>query len=268
MIEIKQLRYQYGGKEPVFSGLDLCLRPNHIYGLLGLNGSGKSTLLNLMTGMLLPQEGSVLIDGQKVARRGVETLSRMFYVPDEFMFLKMKLWRFVGLYAPFYERFDRALLVRCLADFGFSGDVELSALSLGEKKKVMISFALACRTPVVLMDEPTNGLDIPSKSIFRKMLMRHMGEDQLFVLSTHQVHDVEQLLDEVIILRPGKLPFTASMEALAGRYRFASGPTDEGALYAEPSPEGFRVVTEQAGGDESQVDLELLFNAVTKGFLR
>lgn len=207
MIAVDDLTFAYGAKSRnVLEHLDLTLEQNRIYGLLGKNGAGKSTLLHLMAGLLRPTEGRVAYNGVATCMRQHDVLGDMFLLSDESSLPGVTMERFVHMYAPFYPKFDHEVLRQCMADFSIADDVQLNSLSLGERKKAYICFAIATHAGLLLMDEPTNGLDIPSKSIFRKMIARHMQEEQTVVISTHQVHDVSSLFDEVLVLQDdGKL---------------------------------------------------------------
>ena len=268
MIEISHLSYKYPGqKEPVFTDFSLTLEENKVYGLLGKNGTGKSTLLYLVSGLLRPAAGSVRVDAVDAKDRRVETLREVFLVPEEFDLPSMTLEQYVRLNAPFYPRFSREVLEACLKDFELTTDLKLQALSMGQKKKVFMSFALAANTRLLLMDEPTNGLDIPSRSQFRKVIAQNMSDERTVIISTHQVHDVEALLDHILILSQRELLLNASVADLTARYAFFYRPADDGSpvIYAEPSLQGNAVMAERREGDaETQLNLELLFNAVTK----
>ena len=313
MIDIQNITFRYPGQSvPVFSDFSLRLSENRIYGLLGKNGTGKSTLLYLIAGLLRPQSGSVNCDSVAIDRTGAAapdgpaTASRpaaapahrreagmlrdLFVVTEEFDLPAMTLEAYVRLIAPFYPRFSREVLQGCLDDFELPLSLRLNALSMGQKKKVYMSIALAARTPLLLMDEPTNGLDIPSKSQFRRIVARNMADDQTLIISTHQVHDVEPLLDHLLILSDSALLLNASVQDLTDRYAFtlqpagASRPLNgtsrpvnggtaavaaEAPLYAEPTLQGNAVITRRREGDpETPLNLELLFNAVTKGLLK
>ena len=256
MIEVSNISFKYAGqKDLVFDDFSLTLKQDNIYGLLGKNGTGKSTLLYLISGLLRPKKGSVRFDGVETRLRRPETLSEIFIVPEEFDLPAMSLDAYVKINEPFYPRFSREVLEACLKDFELSTDLKLNALSMGQKKKVFMSFALAAGTKVLLMDEPTNGLDIPSKSQFRKVVAQYMTEDRTLIISTHQVHDVESLLD-------------AAVAEITEKYVFEYRTPDEmeDALYAEPSLQGNAVIApRKADSAETQVNLELLFNAVTQG---
>ena len=269
MIEVQHISFNYAGqKAQVFNDFSLTLEENNIYGLLGKNGTGKSTLLYLIAGLLRPKKGSVSCDGIATCRRRPETLQDIFIVPEEFDLPSMSLGQYVRINEPFYPRFSREVLENCLKDFELTADVNLGALSMGQKKKVFMSFALAAGTKLLLMDEPTNGLDIPSKSQFRKVIAQNMAEDRTLIISTHQVHDVESLLDHILILSPQKLLLNASVAEITDKYVFEYRTPDQmdDALYAEPSLQGNAVIApRKADSAETQVNLELLFNAVTQG---
>ena len=272
MLEIKNLTFKYGGsKQEVFSDFNLSLSENCIYGLLGKNGTGKSTLLYLITGLLRPSKGEAHVDNFLSADRKPDMLREMFIVPEEFNLPAMTLRKYVKLNKVFYPRFSEELLEQCLKEFELSSDLKLNALSMGQKKKVFMSFALAANTKWLLMDEPTNGLDIPSKTQFRKVIAQCMADDRTIIISTHQVHDVEALLDHVVILDRSQLLLDASVAEITDKYAFSfrhpSEMTDD-VLYAEPSIQGTAVVAcRQKDEEETAVNLELLFNAVTQGKL-
>ena len=271
MIQIQDLSYKYSGaSENVFDGLSLEFGEGRIYGLLGRNGVGKSTLLCLMSGLLMPRQGRIVINGQEPRLRQPSLLEEVCFVPDEFALPGISLSQYVKFYGRMYPRFSQEVFDDCLRDFEMTDVKRLGELSLGQKKRVMVSFALATRCSVLLMDEPTNGLDIPAKNLFRKLVARHMAEGQTIVVSTHQVHDVDALLDHIVIMGRASdaILLNASIADLQERYAFQyrsmSEPCDD-ALYFEPTPQGRAVVVANTTGEETTVNLELLFNAVVKG---
>ena len=269
MIEVKNISFKYAGqKNLVFDDFSLELKENNIYGLLGKNGTGKSTLLYLISGLLRPTAGHVRFDGIDTKLRKPETLQDIFIVPEEFDLPAMSLEQYVKINRPFYPLFSMTVLEGCLKDFELPMDLNLNALSMGQKKKAYMAFALATNTKVLLMDEPTNGLDIPSKSQFRKVVAQYMSDDRTLIISTHQVHDVESLLDHILILSQQKLLLDASVADIQEKYTFEYRTPDDmdDALYAEPSLQGNAVIApRKADVAETQVNLELLFNAVTQG---
>ena len=266
MLEVKNLSFSYGRRKAmVLEDFSLTLQKGSVFGLLGKNGTGKSTLLYLMSGLLRPQEGQVLYKGTDVVKRYPETLQDMFLVPEEVVLPNVKLKHYVKLNAPFYPKFSGEVLKACLSEFGMGEDLELGALSMGQKKKVFISFAIATNVTLLLMDEPTNGLDIPSKSQFRKMIATNMSDDKAVIISTHQVRDIDSLLDHVVIIDEKQLLLNESVANICDTIYFAeqgaNEPADE-ALYVQPSVLGNHVVLPNTYHEDSNLNLEVLFNAM------
>ncbi len=272
MIEIKNLEFNYpGNKKKVFQGLNLSLKENHIYGLLGKNGMGKSTLLYLIAGLLQPKKGEVTVNGIESKLRRPEVLSEIYVVPEEYNLPNLTLKQYKKIHQAFYPRFSEEILNRCLTDFDMPLDANFKHLSMGQKKKIYMSFAIASCCQLLLMDEPTNGLDIPSKALFRKVVAGNLPEDSSLIISTHQVHDVEQLLDHVFILQNSEMIVNASVNELAEQYEFSyrnATEMDDSVIYAEPSLQGNAVIAhKKADSPETTINLELLFNAATLGKL-
>lgn len=273
MIQVENLSFNYlGTKREVFSDFSMQLTDNKIYGLLGKNGTGKSTLLYLLCGLLRPKTGGVFIDGVSASDCQSAMLEDIFMVPEEFTLPQVTLDTYVKMNKVFYPHFSEEVLERCLADFELSRQIKLHQLSMGQKKKAFMSFALATGTRLLLMDEPTNGLDIPSKSQFRKVIANNMTDDRILIISTHQVHDIESLLDHVLILSQSNLLLNASVSDISDDYKFeyrTPAEMDDSVLYAEPSLQGNAVIVRRQPADpETPLNLELLFNAVIAGKLR
>ncbi|MCM1051035.1 MAG: ABC transporter ATP-binding protein [Paenibacillus sp.] len=266
MIKVKNLTYAYSRKKwPVLRDVSLEIQPGKVYGLLGKNGVGKSTLLYLMAGLLTPMNGVVTMDGNDVRRRLPSTLADIFLIPDEVVLPAMKLEEFVKLNAPFYPRFSEEDMARNMEIFDMERDVNLGELSMGQKKKVYMSFALACNTSILLMDEPTNGLDIPGKEAFRRFVAGSMNDDRAIVISTHQVRDLEQLLDHIVILDDAKVILDRSIPEIAEKLKFTLTDSPEvikSALLAVPAVGGVKVVIQNEDGEETEPDVEMLFNLV------
>ena len=266
MIEVENLSFSYGRrKSKVLEDFSMKLDKGSVYGLLGKNGTGKSTLLYLMAGLLRPQTGNVLYKGVDVKKRYPDTLQDMFLVPEEFALPNVSLKQYVKLNAPFYPNFSNELLNACLRDFDMNEDIHLGELSMGQKKKAFMCFALATNTSFLMMDEPTNGLDIPSKSQFRKVIASGMSDDKAVIISTHQVRDIDSLLDHVLIMDGSKLLLNESVSTICEKLYFAeqgmNEPT-EGALYVQPSVQGNSVILPNEYGEDSKMNLEVLFNAM------
>ena len=265
MMNVNQVSFSYGRKKAkVLDGFSMNLEKGSVYGLLGKNGTGKSTLLYLMAGLLRPQSGNIRYKGVEVTKRYPETLQDMFLVPEEFALPNVSLKQYVQLNAPFYPRFSDELLKACLRDFDMNDDIHLGELSMGQKKKAFMCFALATNTSLLLMDEPSNGLDIPSKSQFRKVIASGMTDDKAVIISTHQVRDIDSLLDHVLIMDGSRLLLNESVASICDRLYFAeqgmNEPTED-ALYVQPSVQGNSVILPNTYHEDSKLNLEVLFNA-------
>ena len=266
MIEVKNLSFSYGTrKQKVFDDFSLALDKGSVYGLLGKNGTGKSTLLYLMTGLIRPQAGRVLYKGVDVSMRYPLTLQDMFLVHEEFALPSFSLNQYLKLNTPFYPNFINELLSTCLRDFDMNEDIHLGELSMGQKKKAFMCFALATNTSLLVMDEPSNGLDIPSKSQFRKVIASGMTDEKSVIISTHQVRDIDSLLDHVVIIDGTLVLLNASVKTICDKVYFAeqgmNEPTDT-ALYVQPSVQGNSVIFPNTHNEETNLNLEVLFNAM------
>lgn len=264
MVRLTDLSFGYRGQPPLFNGLDLSLDAGHIYGLLGKNGSGKTTLLKNMVGLRYPKGGRALVGGVDTAKRHPDLLSQVFFLPEEPYIPNDTAKVFLEMNSGFYPEFDGPLFAGYLDAFEVPDRQVLTKLSLGQQKKFMVAFALACRTKLLVMDEPTNGLDIPSKVQFRKVLASAFDENCCIVLSTHQVRDLDNLIDSVVILHDGTIKLHAQLDQLTAQIRFGmvSSPTAASALYGEAAFDGTHAILPNPEGISSKPDLELLFNAV------
>ena len=155
-----------------------------------------------------------------VRRRLPITLQDMFLVPEEFELPPISLVSYVELNSQFYPRFSKEDMVKYLHYFEMEQDIDLGALSMGQKKKVFMSFALATHTSLLIMDEPTNGLDIPGKSQFRKFIASGMSDDRTIIISTHQVRDIDKILDHVVIMDNSNVLLDASTANICSKFLF------------------------------------------------
>lgn len=263
MLEINDITYSYSKrKNPVVKNYSLSILPGTICGLLGRNGAGKSTLLYLITGLLKPQQGSINYNGFTPWNRQVDFLNDVFIVPEEFFLPNVKLSEFVKTMTPFYPKFRMDDLEKHLYTFEMTPDVHLGQLSMGQKKRVFISFALACNTSLLILDEPTNGLDIPGKRLFRKAVLNGMTDDRTIIISTHQVYDVEKIIDHVVITDTDGVLLDSKMFDISNKLKF-SFTTDRNraseALVALDAPGGANIVELSDGDEETEINLETLF---------
>jgi ABC-2 type transport system ATP-binding protein len=264
MISIQNLHFSYK-KKKVFDGLELEFTPGHVYGLLGKNGTGKSTLLKNMAGLLSPETGQISINEFVPSRRQPQFLQDVYMVPEEFYLPDISINAFIENYAPFYNKFNEAQFRQYLHVFEIPITSTLQNMSYGQKKKVLISFALATNARLLLMDEPTNGLDIISKSQFRKVLAEALDEERCIIVSTHQVKDLENLIDRITIIDEGKILFDQNIETIMQKlsFRYAYDEVEvRKAFYAESSLRGSVIVTENTDREEGKMDLELLYKAI------
>ncbi len=268
MITIQDVHFAYK-KKNVFTGLNLSLQPGHIYGLLGKNGTGKSTLLRNIAGLLFPGKGMIKVLNHTPGQRKPAFLQELFMVPEEFYLPNVSIENFVACNASFYPKFDRNQFNTYLKEFEIPGDNKLQQMSYGQKKKVLISFGLACNTSLLLMDEPTNGLDIMSKSQFRKVIAGAIDGNKCIIISTHQVKDMESLIDRITVIDEGRILFDQTSDRITSKLSFKiSFDSDEikHALYREESLKGCAIITTNTENEEGKLDLEMLYKAiVTKG---
>jgi ABC-2 type transport system ATP-binding protein len=269
MINVKDLSFYYRRQRPLFESLSLEMHSGRIVGLLGRNGAGKTTLLQLMAGLLAPKGGEISVDGYRPFDRRPDFLSDVYMVPEEFSFPNATIGVYTRAISPFYPRFDREKLDRILQEFQLTADEQLNKLSHGQRKKFLIAFALASNCKLMILDEPTNGLDIPSKSQFRKILVSSVSDDQLVIISTHQVKDIDTIIDTVMVVDEGRLIFNQTTDEITGTYYFdrVDSLDDKTILYQEAGIGGYRVIRNADGVHESHIDLELLFNAIISNAL-
>ena len=262
MIEIKDLSFSYG-KTPVLKNITTTLEEGKIYGLLGENGVGKTTLLTLLCGLKKVGGGSITTDGEDPFDRIPSLLEKQYYLPDEVAPTPMTADGYAKERGRFWPLYDHEKFLHIMKEFENDPDKKMNQMSAGQLKKTYIAFALATGAKYLFMDEPTNGLDIPSKTQFRSAIMSHTADESTIVISTHQVRDLENIIDPVIILDKQDVLLNASMEEITEKLYFDYGTTlMDGALFREQLPGGFLQVYPNYDGQESKVNVEALFNAV------
>ncbi|MBR5835384.1 MAG: ATP-binding cassette domain-containing protein [Bacteroidales bacterium] len=262
MITIKDLGFAYGEK-PVLKNITMNLQEGRIYGLLGENGVGKTTLLTLLCGLKKPMAGSIETDGHKPFDRDPSFLSDQYYLSDEVAAINLKAIDYAETFGKFWDGFDMNKFTEVMEVLENDPQQKMNHMSFGQLKKTYIAFALACNTKYLFMDEPTNGLDIPSKAQFRKAVTKYTREDSVILISTHQVRDLENIIDPIIILDRQDVLLNATLEEISEKLYF-DYTTDkvDGALYSEMIPGGNIQVSLNNSGTESKVNIEALFNTV------
>lgn len=270
MIKIENLKFSYGSKS-IFEGVSTELKPGMIYGLLGQNGVGKTTLLKLLAGLLKPQEGSCTIEIPQCGaaqparliphRRRPDFLEKVFYLPEDVVAPGVKIETYVKNTCSFYPNFSYEKFARIADEFKVETDCKFNKLSFGQQKKAFIAMALSMGTEVLLLDEPSNGLDIPSKIALRKSIAENITEEQTVIISTHQVKDLESIIDPIIILDHKGVLLNRSIEEISERLHFSLSANEcKEALYSQQQFNGFLTIKENLNGEETKPDLEALFN--------
>ncbi len=263
MLDIHDLSFSYSKRKPLISGLSLKVQNGCVCGLLGKNGVGKTTLLYLICGLLKPAAGSVDYDGFNPFDRKPDFLRDIFLLPEEFSLPPVTIRDFVKVNAPFYPKFSHEIFGHCLQRFDIDENMHLAKISMGQKKKAFISFALACNTGLLLLDEPTNGLDITAKRVFRQLVAEVMTDDRSIIISTHQVYDVDKILDHVLIIDNDSVKLNASIPEITEKYRFfmtSDRNEADAAIVSLEVPGGYNVATLRREDEpETEVNLETLF---------
>jgi len=263
MLELRDLTYAYHKSADALSGITASVSPG-IHLMLGENGAGKTTLLHVMAGLLTPKAGDCLLCGVDVAARMPETQAQIVFLADDAQIPARTVNAWAGIHAPFYPQFSADDLQKWLGLFGLTGDEPLKSMSLGNRRKAAIAYTLALHCPLTLLDEPTNGLDINAKKLLRRIMLESLADNQIIMVSTHTVEDLEQLYDSVMMISRGHVVMNERVDALGTCLSFVSSPAPlPDALYGELVPGGYRSII--AGGDygeSTQVDFNLLYSAL------
>jgi len=265
MININQLNFGYKKKETLFNELDLQLVQGNIVGLLGKNGAGKTTLLKIISGLRFQRTGQCQVMGYDAEKRNPELLREVYFLPEEFYVPAITIAQYVSLNAPFFPNFDKKQFDELVLEFDLPIKNKLTAFSYGQKKKFLIAFGLATNCKLFLLDEPTNGLDIPSKSQFRKILTSSISPDRTFIISTHQVRDMDKLIDPIVILDNGRVIFNHDINKITDTLFMQiqnDEPDKNDVIHFEKTIGGYMTVKENSGQEQSLIDLETLFNSV------
>jgi ABC-2 type transport system ATP-binding protein len=266
MITINNLDFSYKNAA-VFKNISLEFKEGNVYGLLGENGVGKTTLLKIISGLQFPKNGTCKVDDFIPSERNPYFLQNIFYLPEEVITEDTTPEKFINKLGVFYPRYDHSYFLNLMKELEVDANNKFNAMSYGQKKKSLLACALSLRTDYLLLDEPTNGLDIPSKALFRKVILQHstdaINHVPTIIISTHQVKDVENLIDPIVILDHDEVLLNATFEEISQRLYFEYGAekSDE-ALYSEMMPGGYINVLPNTFNMESKVNVEALFNAV------
>lgn len=264
MIKAENISYGYKSKHPIFNDISLEIE-NGIYGLLGENGVGKTTLMSLLCGLLFPWKGACRINGRNVAERNPEVLSQYFFLQEEMQMPSESISQFASAHSIFYPHFNQDEFLQNLEELHMDKSRKLSDVSYGQQKKAMLAYVLALHTPITLLDEPTNGLDITSCQALKHIISRSVEEESVLLISTHQVHHFENLLDHIIILGEKGILLNRSLDEISARLLFVRTATlPEASIYSEEELQGYFSIIPNRDGEENTPDIELLYKAVLK----
>ena len=262
-IHISKLKFGYNKSTLLLDDINMDFEKGRIHGLFGKNGEGKSTLLKLICGLLFPKEGNIQVFGFIPEKRQPAFLNSIYFLPEELPHYSITIEEYEKIYSPFYPDYKAEQFNTYLNEFGIDSKKEyLDKLSLGQKKKIFISFGLATNTQLIVMDEPTNGLDIPSKGQFRKIVASTIDENKCIIISTHQVKDLESLIDNIIIMDNHEILLNEPIENITEKLLFTlstNDASDESVLYSTDTLKGTYQVKENIHGEDSKLDIELLF---------
>ena len=262
MVTLNRISFSYMRGVPALADVCGALEPG-IHLLLGENGAGKTTLLKVMAGLLRPTAGEVTLDGAVVAQRAPATMRSLFFLPENMEIPFATFNELARRHAPMYPLFSDEDFRLNLRAFGLDGSERPADCSLGTRRKGLIAYALALHTPLLLMDEPANGLDINSKKALRAMMARCVAPDQTVVVSTHNITDLLELYDGLMLLHGGRLEVCLPTYTLSCRLESVSTPQPlPEVLYWELSAARYHSLLPNPSGEPATLDYSLLYSAL------
>lgn len=261
--------FSYRGRR-VYDGLNMELRDGAVYGLLGRNGAGKTTLMRLIAGLLDCNSGRITVNGMTPFRRDPVFLNSIYFVPESFNAPEMRVSDYAATYGAFYSNYDGDAFTDYMKALSVDPETAFRRLSFGQRKKALMAFALSLKTDILLLDEPGNGLDIPSKLTLRHILSECASPSRTIIMSTHQVRDIEDIVDHVAIIDGGRLLLDASTREIDCLVQFVESPqADADALFSERTAGGFVNIKARRNCSidrtHNRMDMEVLFNACVTG---
>lgn len=201
ILECKNLTKSYKKNHPVLDGLNLTIPAGRIVGLLGPNGCGKSTLIKLVSGLLQPDSGEILVDGMPISEKTNAIIS---YLPERTYFNSwMRVSQLVDYFSEFYEDFDPIRAVALMKDLGINTNSKLKSLSKGTKEKVQLILVMSRDAKLYLLDEPIAGVDPAAREYILSTIVSNYNPDASIIITTHLISDVEQVLDDFVFLSFG-----------------------------------------------------------------
>lgn len=214
MIEIKNVIKKYG-KISALDDVSFNIEEGKITCILGVNGVGKSTILKSIAGLVKLNSGTILIDGEKI---NPKIYNKVAFVPDvDIHFPHLSIKESFAFMKEFYENWDEEKAYKMLKMFNLSDDKMICELSKGGRARVKIIIGFAQNAKYILLDEPFSGIDIFKREEFIKAMVEYVSKDQSIIITTHEIDEIENIVDEVIILDEGKVIFKSDARELRQR---------------------------------------------------
>ena len=211
ILECRNLVKQYGYR-PALKGINLQIERGRIVGLLGPNGSGKSTLIKLANGLITPTAGEILIDGKAP---GEESKKIVSYLPDKnYLNEWMTVQQLIDFFTDFYEDFSSTTAIEMLQRLNISLKDRLKNLSKGTKEKVQLILTMSRRAQLYCLDEPIAGVDPAARDYILSTILNNYDENATILISTHLISDIENILDEVLFLKDGRLKLQSTVDEI------------------------------------------------------
>ncbi len=269
-INIQDLNFSYNRDKqtPIYHNFQAEINQAGVYGLFGRNGSGKSTLLKLIAGLLTASSGTIEVLGYNPRQRLPDFLSQVYILPEEFHLPDLTPTELGNSHHHFYPNFSMELFADYLQKLDVPSEQRFLQMSLGQKKKSTIAFALATCTPILLMDEPTNGLDIVSREQFKALMATPEQAERIVLISTHQAHDLERIISHLWFIDEGQLLLSATVDKINQKLAMGiaqnSQEVPNTVLYQESIGEQIAWIA-QANGEQnstSKLNIEMLYKAL------
>lgn len=270
MIHIKDLRLSYTDTEPVLENLQLHLEKGGIYALAAPNGEGKTSLLKSLAGLRFPDAGQLSVLGFEPAKREVGFLQQLYFLPSEPSLPAWSPAKIGHIYGAFYPNFSKIQYEKLLDDFKITPNKSMKNLSFGQQRRVQLAFALAVKTPILLLDEPTLGLDIAGKDQFRRSLIQATEEGQLVIIATHLLMEIEPVLEELLILHQRQIWSQISLSRAAAVFSYhlsSRPPVPDTNSYGRRVPGGWLIIKADGSPSTARPDIETLYLGLTEGNL-
>lgn len=214
LLEVKNISKSFDNKQAL-SDINFTISSGKIIGLLGKNGAGKTTLIKLINDLLVPTNGEILINGNKV---GVESKKIISYLPERtYLNKQMKVSEVISYFKDFYDDFDEDKAKKLLKDLDLDINASLSKMSKGMQEKVQLVLVMSRNASLYILDEPLGGVDPATRDYILDTILSNFNENASIIISTHLIADIERILDEVIFIDKGKIILQSDADKLRNK---------------------------------------------------